>query len=159
MRDVDDDAARLYSEHGIRFDLAEDHPFARDEIVRWGRAAELGRVFLAVEPAGFPIGFAALDLIDGEPYLDQLAVRMASMRRGVGGALLQKAAEWAHELGHSALWLTTYSHLPFNRPFYERHGYVVMPEEACGAGIRHHLEQQRQSLPAPSLRVAMRRSL
>jgi hypothetical protein len=50
-------------------------------------------------------------------------------------------------------------HLPFNRPYYERHGFVVVSERECGPGVLHHLEEQRRALPAPHERVAMRRRL
>ncbi|HKO91374.1 MAG TPA: GNAT family N-acetyltransferase [Polyangiaceae bacterium] len=156
---LDDDAVTLYAEYGIRIELGPDHVFARDELRRWLRSAELGRTFLAVDGAEKAVGFAALDVVDGEPYLDQLAVAVASMRRGIGGRLLASSAEWARSTGGSALWLTTYDHLPFNRPYYERHGYVVVPESACGPGIVHHLDEQRRHLPAPAQRVAMRLAL
>lgn len=105
------------------------------------------------------MGFAALDLLDGQPYLDQLAVTRAAMRRGVGRRLLERSAEWARDAGGPSIWLTTYAHLPFNRPYYERHGYVVVPEAECGPGLRKHLAEQRGHLPEPAQRVAMRRVL
>ena len=156
---IDDDATTLFAEHGVSIELPEDHVFVRAEVARLLRSAEFGRAFLAVDKSGTGVGFAALDVVDGEPYLDQLAVRVAAMRRGIGGRLLERAANWAHAAGGSAIWLTTYDHLLFNRPYYERRGYVVMPEADCGPGILHHLDDQRRYLPAPAHRVAMRRPL
>lgn len=156
LRAIDEDAAALFAEHGIQLELSPVHPFSRAEVARWSRAAELGRAFVAVS-SGEPLGFAVLDVLDGEPYLDQLAVRIAAMRRGIGGRLLDRAVEWARANGGSTLWLTTYAHLPFNRPYYERHGFVVMPRSSCSASILRHLDEQRRHLPAPELRVAMRR--
>jgi GNAT superfamily N-acetyltransferase len=156
LRAIDDDACTLYAAHGLELDLPHDHPFAREELARWLASAELGRVFLAVDGAGVAVGFAALELVDGEPYLDQLCVRVAAMRQGIGGKLLARAAEWARTVGGSALWLTTYAHLAFNQPYYERHGFVAVPESACSLGLKHHLAEQRRHLPAPGQRVAMR---
>lgn len=156
---LDDDATSLYVDHGIVFDLTPEHVFARSEVARWLRSAELGRAFLVVDATRLGVGFAALDFVDGEPYLDQLAVRKASMRRGIGGRLLARSAEWARATSGSAIWLTTYDHVPFNRAYYERHGYVVVPEAACGPDVKHHLDEQRRYLPAPAHRVAMRCSL
>lgn len=156
---IDDDATTLYAEHGIRIELALDHVFVRNELARWLRATELGRAFLAVDDTGTGVGFAALDIIDGEPYLDQLAVRVAAMRRGIGGRLLASSADWARSTGASAIWLTTYAHVSFNRAYYEQRGYIVIPEDACGPGVRRHLDEQRHHLPAPEHRVAMRRPL
>lgn len=156
---IDDDAAGLYAEYGLRIELPREHPFARAELERWSRAAELGRAFLAVDAAGDGIGFASLELVDGAPYLDQLAVRVSVMRRGIGAALLARSTDWARAVGGTVVWLTTYRHLPFNRAYYERYGYVEVPESGCGPGIRHHLEDQRRHLPLPNERIAMRRDL
>ena len=57
------------------------------------------------------------------------------------------------------MWLTTYGHLPWNVPFYEKMGFVVIPEAEWGAGVLHHVEAQRESLPLPESRVAMRAPL
>jgi GNAT superfamily N-acetyltransferase len=156
---IDDDASTLYAQHGLAVVLPPEHAFVRDEVARWLRAAQLCRAFLAVESDGAPLGFAALDVLDGEPYLDQLAVRVSAMRRGIGERLLAQSADFARVAGASALWLTTYAHLSFNRPYYERHGYAVVPESECAPGICHHLTAQRRYLPAPEQRVAMRRSV
>jgi GNAT superfamily N-acetyltransferase len=156
---IDDDATALYAEYGMAIELGPEHVFVQAELARWLRSAQLGSAFLALDEAGQAVGFAALDLVDGEPYLDQLSVRMAAMRRGIGGRLLAQSLEWAQAAGGSALWLTTCNNLPFNRPYYERHGYVVVPEANCGPGIRHHLEEQRLHLSAPDQRIAMKRVL
>lgn len=157
LKDIDDDASALYAECALSIELGQDHVFVRAELVRWLRSIELQRAFLAVDQTGRGLGFATLDVVDGEPYLDQLAVRVDAMRRGIGRRLLACAVDWARAAGGSALWLTTYDHVPFNRPYYERHGYLVVPEDACGPGILHHIHEQRRYLPAPAERIAMRR--
>src|SRR5688572_17140861 len=119
LQSIDDDASGLYPAHGIVLDLDRGHPFCQAERARWSRAIALGRAFLALDASARGVGFATLDLLDGVPYLDQLSVRQTAMRRGVGRALLSQAAEWARATGGSELWLTTYGHLPFNRPYYE----------------------------------------
>jgi GNAT superfamily N-acetyltransferase len=151
---IDDDASTLYVEAGLDVDLGPEHPFIRAERVTWGQAVAGGRVFFAEAPGGDALGVAVLDLVDGAPYLEQLSVRRRGMRRGIGRRLLRLSIEWA---GREALWLTTYAHLPWNRPFYERAGFVVVPEPDCPPGFRAILEDQRRSLPAPAERVAMRR--
>jgi GNAT superfamily N-acetyltransferase len=156
---IDGDASKLFAAHGLHIDLAPDHPFVLSEVARWLRAIELGRAFLALDESGMGVGFAAVDILDGEPYLDQLAVRVAAMRRGIGGRLLAHSADWGRAAGGSFIWLTTYDHVPFNRPYYEQRGYVVVPDAACGPGILHHLDEQRQHLPDAVHRVAMRCSL
>ena len=159
LSDIDDDAGALYAEHGLPIELPPDHIFLRDERARWLCCAARGHAFLALDDGGRDAGFAALGTVDGEPYLEQLSVRVAAMRRGIGGRLLTRAAEAARATGASVLWLTTYEHLSFTRPYYERHGYVVIPEAQCGPELCHHLAEQRRYLPEPARRVAMRRAL
>jgi GNAT superfamily N-acetyltransferase len=159
LRAIDDDACALYSAYGLAIALPADHPFARDELARWQHSAELGRVWLAVDAAGRGVGFAALDRIGEVLYLDQLSVRMSAMRKGVGRRLLAESLAWARAEGGQALWLTTYAHLPFNRPYYERAGFLAVPEDECSAGILHHLVEQRRYLPMPEQRIVMRHVL
>jgi len=154
---LDDDACGLYAEAGLRLDLPSDHPFAVAERASWRRSLEHGWSFLAVDDARAPVGFAACELVDGAPYLDQLSVRRASMRQGIGRALLARAITWARVHG-DCLWLNTYDHLPWNRPFYEREGFVVATSAEWSPGMSAIVADQRRVLPAPDLRVVMRRS-
>jgi GNAT superfamily N-acetyltransferase len=157
--DIDDDASELYAQYGLSLQLSAGDAFALAERARWLASARRQRVFMALDPSDMPLGFAALDVVDEQPYLDQLAVRQLAMRQGVGQLLLRRALAWAELQAGRSLWLTTYAHLPFNRAYYERRGFVVVPEHACGPGVRHHLEEQRRFLPSPAERVAMRREL
>lgn len=149
---VDDDATRKYPEAGITIELAPDHPFVVSEHRRWAAAIEEGRVFVA-ERDHRVVGFAVLDVVDGAPYLDQISVCMDSMGRGVGRALLARAIEWAE----GPLWLTTYDHVPWNRPYYERAGFTLVPEREWDEEMRAIIASQRASLPFPEARVVMRR--
>ncbi len=156
---IDDEATTLYASAGYALQLSPEHPFVIDEQARWRRSAEHQRLFFATDEQRRRLGFAALDIIDGAPYLDQLSVRESAMRRGAGRFLLRHAIRWAAEQGGSHLWLTTYAHLPWNAPFYQREGFHLVPESEWGPEIRHHVEAQRRCLPAPEHRVAMRRPL
>jgi GNAT superfamily N-acetyltransferase len=156
---IDDDAATLYADWGLELTLPPTHPFSVAERALWSGALERGSVYLALDGAGDPIGFAALALLDGAAYLDQLSVRRRAMRRGVGGRLLEAAIDWARSQSQRALALTTYNHLSFNRPFYERHGFQILADAEVTPGLVHHLEEQRRYLPMPEERVAMRLGL
>jgi len=156
---IDDDASGLYADAGMAIVLPASHPFVVAERASWLGAANRGALFVAVDERDEPLGFAALDAIDGAAYLDQLSVCRSAMRRGVGRSLLRRAIAWAEAEGHTWLWLTTYAHLAWNRPFYEREGFVVVPGSECGPAIRHHLDEQRRALPLPEQRIAMRRPL
>jgi GNAT superfamily N-acetyltransferase len=156
---IDDDAGTLYASAGLPLSFVPTHPFAVAERERWSIALERGSVYLALDDALQPIGFAALDVLDGAAYLDQLSVRVGAMRRGVGGRLLRSAVDWACSHGLPSVTLTTYAHLPFNRPFYERLGFRALPVADHTPGLAHHLEEQRRYLPLPEQRIAMVRDL
>lgn len=152
---VDDDSAKLYAESGLRFSLEADHPFVVAESSRWAVAIERKLAHVAVDSQDNPVGFITLGFVDGHPYLDQLAVLSSFMRRGIGSALLRKAISWS---GERSLWLTTYSHLNWNKPYYERHGFVTVPEHKWGSELSAIIQEQRTSLPESWQRVAMVRT-
>lgn len=151
---IDDAASVLYARAGLELALSADHPFVLAESARWARAIEAGHVHVAVDEDARIVGFMALAIVDGAPYLDQLSVHPRAMRRGIGAALIQEAIRFS---ASRPLWLTTYAHLPWNQPYYERHGFRVAPESRCGPELRAILEEQRASLPLPEKRVAMLR--
>jgi GNAT superfamily N-acetyltransferase len=155
MVSIDVDACTLYVEAGLDADLGPQHPYSIAERACWTRCAREGNAFVAVQPDARRVGLLVLDRIDGAPYLEQLSIRRIAMRKGLGRQLLQRAIEWA---GDEPLWLTTYAHVPWNRPFYERHGFVTVPEAACPPGMVAVLNDQRRALPAPGERIAMRRA-
>lgn len=149
---IDDEASELYAHAGLEIALAKDHPFVVAESVRWARAIARQLAHVAVDGHDEPMGFMTLGFVDGEPYVDQLAVRPIAMRRGVGSTLLGQALSWC---APRSLWLTTYAHLPWNRRYYERHGFVLVPEGECGPELLAILDEQRAALPDPDERIAM----
>ena len=48
-------------------------------------------------------------------------------RRGLGGALVDEVCQVVAADGHARLWLRTYADVPWNAPFYGRHGFVRVP--------------------------------
>ena len=149
LTEINDDACLAYGEYGLSFDLREDHPFVLAEAARWKASALAGHAFFACAPD--PVGFVALGFLDGKPHLDQVSVRRAWARRGIGTALVVHAQRWS--LPRGELWLTTYDGVPFNRPFYERLGFDVA---APGPELSATLDEERAALPAPERRISMR---
>lgn len=149
---IDDEASKLYAQAGLNLDLGRDHPFVIAEAKRWAGAIDQGLVYLAVDRHGRPVGFATCGIVDREPYLDQLSVMPACMRQGIGTILLKRAIQWS---ARRPIWLTTYGSIPWNRPYYERHGFVEVPENKLGPDLQDILREQRRVLPKPEDRIAM----
>lgn len=156
---IDDDASLLFATAGIDVEFSPGHAFLLHERSRWSACVDAGTTLLAIDEQRGPVGFLMLGHLDGEAYIEQLSVMTDAMRRGTGTRLLHAAAALARAEGERAILLTTYGHLPWNRPFYERSGYVLLAEEACGREIVRELDIQRRWLPRPEQRVAMRKSL
>lgn len=150
---IDQDASVLFEQAGMFLDLPPTHEFSVSERTRIGACLAAGNAIVAIDSDETPIGFIAIGILGDLRYVEQISVLPRHMRRGLGAQLLDDAFDFLAE--RRELWLTTYDHLPWNRPFYERRGYVVVPEEACDAGIRRELEFQRRWLPQPERRVAM----
>jgi GNAT superfamily N-acetyltransferase len=155
--EIDDDASTLFVQAGLDLDLPVDHPFFIAARSRWMRSLASGQTLVAVASTGMVLGFAASGTRDGEPYLDQLSVRAQFMRIGIGTALLNATESTARAAGGRALWLTTYGHLSWNRPFYERAGFAIVPEAECGPEMLAESMFERRWLPVPHERVVMRK--
>jgi GNAT superfamily N-acetyltransferase len=155
---IDDDSVRLFTEIGLVFEVPDEHPFVVAEHARWRSAVSRGDLWFALSD-DLPVGFSVLGRRDGIAYLDQLSVRPAYGRRGIGRALIERVCDVCRGRGDTELWLTTYDHVPWNRPFYERARFARVSEDACGPEIRAILADQRAALPEPQQRVAMRRLL
>jgi GNAT superfamily N-acetyltransferase len=68
------------------------------------------------------------------------------MRQGLGRRLVRQAIDWA---GPEPLWLTTYAHLSWNRPFYER---AVAQHLQIGLKALDLLRTRRDTLHSRKLR-------
>lgn len=158
--DIDRDASRLFERAGLTMTPQDELELAAVERSRWLECLRSGSTLLAANRCGEPVGFAALGVLDGEAYLEQLSVRMHAMRQGIGTALLTAIQGMAEKQARArSLWLTTWGHLPWNRPFYERAGFNVVPTEQWGPEMTQQLLFERRLLPWPQKRVVMRKAL
>ena len=156
--EIDDVSFKLFATVGLLVEVADDHPFVVAEREIWRQAAERGDLYLAIVDDE-PVGFAALGASDGHASLEQLAVLPEYGRHGIGRALIEHVCEVCRRRGETELWLTTYAHVAWNRPYYERADFEVVPESECGPQLRATLAAQRAVLLAPEQRIAMRRRL
>jgi predicted N-acetyltransferase YhbS len=159
LTDIDDDASALFVRAGLDLDLPPDHEFPAAERARLLRCLQAGTTLLALDGKNAAVGFVAVDWLDGQPYLAQLSVRANFTRLGIGSELLHEGLQIAQGLGGSLLRLTTYSHLPWNRPFYARHGFNVVPQGLFGPDTIAVTSFEQRWLPMPAERVVMERRL
>ena len=105
------------------------------------------------------IGYSLVDIVDGLAHLEQMSVRPEFGRRGLGAALLEHVCEWARGENFAAITLTTFADLPWNAPFYARHGFVVLAASELGPELRALRETETAHGLDPDRRVCMRRAL
>ena len=92
------------------------------------RAREQGLLWVVLDGGQAPVGYALVQLIDGHVLLAQMDVHPDHGRKGLGAALVGRVARQVRTMGFSALYLTTFSHIPWNAPFYERLGFRRMEQ-------------------------------
>ncbi|WP_426662606.1 4-(cytidine 5'-diphospho)-2-C-methyl-D-erythritol kinase [Rhodanobacter aciditrophus] len=122
-------------------------------------AVGAGRVWVALDEGGSPLGFVGVAVEDGEVGIAEIDVLPSHGRRGIGAALLEHACAWAAESGYPSVVLGTLSDVPWNAPFYARHGFeAVDPARYTPALAAHHASDRERGFPM-HLRVYMRRRL
>ncbi|MFI6498583.1 GNAT family N-acetyltransferase [Nonomuraea typhae] len=119
-------------------------------------AGDLGSVLVEGEPAA---GFAMVGWADGNVHLDQLAVHPERMRQGIGGRLVAAVLDHARAVGAPAVTLTTFRDVPWNAPWYERHGFATLDAAAWGPEVRKIVEHERDLGIEVAPRVVMRAEL
>ena len=140
-------AWRFYSRLSIPKDLLEE------EIRR-------GFVWVAVDDeSGEIVGFIWLDVeLHGDVVgLAEIDVLPAFHRRGIGSALLEHACNWASEKGYRRIDLGTLPDVPWNAPFYARHGFVVVDKN--DPAFAYARERDRENGFPEELRVFMSRAI
>lgn len=139
-------ADELFRQRGVL-----DLPAAAPAALR----AEAWQVLVAGRPVA---GFAVLERVDGDVHLEQLSVHPSVMRQGIGAALLEAAVSTAWVVGARRVTLLTYADVPWNAPWYARHGWRVTDE--VGPGLRALAASEvEQGLARHGRRVVMARSV
>ncbi len=90
------------------------------------------------------IGFAAAGRVGRELHLHELSVARQHQGRRIGSTLLRALKIDAANSGVSAITLSTYREIPWNAPFYAKHGFVEV-ENFEG---RSHLAQSLEDAVA-----------
>jgi GNAT superfamily N-acetyltransferase len=93
------------------------------------------------------VGFAAAAPVGRELHLHELSVARGHQGRKIGATLLEALAVDARNSGSRAITLNTFRDIPWNAPFYARHGFVEV-ENFEG---RPHLAESQASAIALGL--------
>lgn len=132
--------------------LAEAAPTDR---YRFAGMLRRGESLVATLDDGTVAGFAIAGPLGGIYWLTEMGVDPSSGRRGIGTALLLAVIERARWADHPAIGLTTFRDVPFNAPFYARHGFIAVDPAELEPEIGGRLAAETPAGTDPDSRVMM----
>ena len=131
LADIENSGDAMFAEIGIVFPPG---PTVVEQVI--GKGAD---IVVAGDP---PVGFAAVEEVDGAAHLEQISVRGDLTGRGIGVRLLDEVMARAAAAGAPGVSLLTFRDVPWNGPWYARHGCAGLPEERWGPGIRSYWDAE-----------------
>ena len=102
-------------------------------LTRLRQAQQLGRLWVALDAQDLPVGSALVTQPGRHAHLQQLDVHPNHGRQGLGTKLVRTVLVWAQRQGNSGVTLTTFRHVPWNAPFYQKLGFTVLVDEQLAA--------------------------
>jgi ribosomal protein S18 acetylase RimI-like enzyme len=155
LQDIERAAGQSFHQIGMP-EIAEDPPPSTEQLARYQHA---GRAWVAVDQAGQPVGYLIAEPVDGNLHIEQVSVHPDCARRGIGRHLLEHAAAQAAAAGLPALTLTTFTHVPWNAPYYRRLGFRTLSDGEISPGLREIRAREAAQGLDRWPRVCMRRDL
>ncbi|MFL5300632.1 MAG: GNAT family N-acetyltransferase [Anaeromyxobacteraceae bacterium] len=155
LRHIEDEAGTMFSGLGL-VDEARDVSFPLDDLARLVR---LGQVWVACTEGAIPVGMVIASVREGAVHVEELDVLPAHGRRGLGARLLAAACAWGRDHGHAAVTLSTFRDVPWNGPFYRKHGFRELRPEEWTSGIREIRDREARHGLRVDARVFMLREL
>lgn len=136
---IEREAAALFPASVLPPQLATPLP---QEVLQACLAASV--LWVADEEAFGPVGFIAARTCDGSLHLVEMDVLPSRGRQGTGTRLLQHLCEVARQRGHAHITLTTFAQLPWNAPFYARHGFAEVTNFGAFPQLAAALQSERE---------------
>jgi GNAT superfamily N-acetyltransferase len=152
LREIERRASERFRDVGMP-EIADDQPASVEELADY---ADDGRSWVAVDSSSTPIGYVLVDVVDGCAHVEQVSVLPDRQGAGVGRLLLDEVKAWAAASGRSAITLTTFSDVPWNRPLYEHLGFGVLSDAELGPELQAVRDAEAGHGLDPTKRVCMR---
>jgi GNAT superfamily N-acetyltransferase len=100
-------------------------------------------LWVVVDESNLPIAFLLARVIDGCIHIAEFDVHPAHGRRGVGSQLLNYVLAVAKQRAFQAVTLTTFEHLPWNAPYYSKHGFEVIEADKVGDELAQIIKKEK----------------
>ncbi len=102
-----------------------------------------------------PVGFAFGTWEEGDLYLGEVDVHPDHAGKRLGKALIETYTAHGFANGAARITLSTFTEIPWNRPYYERLGFRVLPESEWNEFMRKDMAGQAKAGLDPSKRCFM----
>jgi len=155
LPEIERAAASLFDERDLPLKLRDD-TISEDQHLD---AQRRGLLLVALDDALNVVGFALSTRLDSNLHIVEMDVHPQHQRRGIGTSLLKQTIALASALGCDAVTLTTFVHISWNAPWYQKLGFSVLPNDAIPTSVRSILDHERKMGLDPRRRVAMRMKL
>ena len=117
-------------------------------------AAVEAEQLLVAEVGGQVVGFALNGVLGKYLHLYEMSVHPDFGRRGIGRRLVSATKAVAADCSLPGVTLTTFSHIPWNGPFYQRCGFQILSGEQISPELNGILQQEAED--GFTDRIAMR---
>jgi GNAT superfamily N-acetyltransferase len=105
------------------------------------------------------VGYVIVDVVDGQAHIEQISVRPDHQGKGLARALIAHVCTWTRDAEMTAVTLTTFATVLWNRPLYEHLGFVVLDDDQIGPELGLVLAPEARHGLDPAQRVCMRLDL
>jgi 4-diphosphocytidyl-2-C-methyl-D-erythritol kinase len=156
LRKIEDEASSRFLGLGLIVDESLDTLLPHDDVKRF---IGLGQAWVACLEDGLAVGMVIASEREGIAYIEEIDVLPRHGRRGLGGLLLEHAVAWAQDHGCVAVTLATFRDVPWNGPFYRKHGFRDLRPEEWTPGMQSIRNREIEQGLKIEARVFMRREL
>ncbi len=155
IQEIEDLAGARFSGLDL-IDESLDVAFPLGDLVR---LIDAGQAWVACDATDTPVGVVIASVREGAVYVEEIDVLAEHGRRGLGARLLDAVCAWAQAQGHPAVTLSTFRDVPWNGPFYRRHGFTDLTPAEWTPGMHVIRAQEARHGLRTDVRVFMRRDL
>ena len=133
-----------------------DNPPSSDALFRESITADLLHVAARREVR---IGFTLALATEPDCHLEQMSVDPAFGRQGIGAALVRHLVHLSRLRGFDRVTLSTFTNVSWNGPFYERLGFIYLPNAQLTPFLAEVRSQEAAAGLDMSLRAVMAHAL
>jgi len=115
-----------------------------------------GYAFAVVNKQNEPIAFLYAQKQAQDFYILEFDVSRDFQKQGIGRQLIEYAIDYATKQGYESVTLTTFVHVVWNRPFYEKLGFQIIHDSDLPVYLKTILDHEVTSGFSRETRCAMR---